>query len=195
VTAAGLQAEDPGLRQRILGALQWARHLIGQRAETAADTGESVFQPTRQDPAVVVMIDEVDETGNIKGASKLLEFLASKQRKAAVCLILAGQRATAAWTGGSGVRINVSTMVIGVLARDSETRHAVGAENEIPDISEYSGGQAGYFGIWSVRRKKYLRRGRTFYIGKIGVQKGADHRQGRSCRPPGPGGRRGAARC
>ena len=171
VTAAGLQADDPGLRQRILGALQWARHLIGQRAETAADTGESVFQPTRHHPAAVVMIDEVDETGNIEGASKLLEFLASKQRKAAVCLILAGQRATAAWTGGAGVRINVSTMVIGVLARDSETRHAVGAENDIPDISEYSAGEAGYFGIWSVRRKKYLQRGRTFYIGKIGVQK------------------------
>jgi len=71
----------------------------------------------------------------------------------------------------AGVRINLSTMVIGVLARDSETRHAVGAENEIPDISEYSGGQAGYFGIWSVRQKKYLQRGRSFYIGKLGEQR------------------------
>jgi DNA-binding transcriptional ArsR family regulator len=171
VTAAGLQADDPGLRQRILGALQWVRHLIGERSETAADTGESVFQPTRQDPAVVVMIDEIDETGNIEGASKVLEFLASKQRKAAVCLILAGQRATATWTGGAGVRINLSTMLIGVLARDSETRHAVGAENEIPDISAYSHGEAGYFGVWSVRQKKYVQRGRTFWIGKIGMQK------------------------
>ena len=58
-------------------------------------------------------------------------------------------------------------MLIGVLARDSETRHAVGAENEIPDISEYSRGEAGYFGIWSVRQKKYVQRGRTFYIGKL----------------------------
>jgi hypothetical protein len=171
VTAAGLQADDPGLRQRIMGALQWVRHLIGERSETAAETGESVFQPTRENPAVVVMIDEIDETGNIEGASKILEFLASKQRKAAVCLILAGQRATATWTGGAGVRINLSTMVIGVLARDSETRHAVGAENEIPDISGYSRGEAGYFGVWSVRQKKYVRRGRTFYMGKIGVQK------------------------
>jgi hypothetical protein len=81
MTAAGLQADDPGLRQRIIGALQWARHLIGERSETAVHTGESVFQPTRQDPAVVVMIDEIDETCNIEGASKLLEFLASKQRQ------------------------------------------------------------------------------------------------------------------
>jgi hypothetical protein len=171
VTAAGLQADDPGLRERILGALRWARHLIGERAETAADTGESVFQPTRQDPAVVVMIDEVDETGNIEGASKLLEFLASKQRKAAVCLVLAGQRATAAWTGGSGVRINLSTVVTGLLARDSEARHAVGAENEIPDIAEYSRGEAGFFQIWDVRAKRVKARGRAFFIGKIGVQK------------------------
>ena len=64
--------------------LQWARHLIGERAETAARTGDSVFQPTRTDPAVVVMIDEIDETANIEGATKLLEFLASKQRKSAV---------------------------------------------------------------------------------------------------------------
>ena len=167
VTAAGLQAGNPDLRGRIIGALQWARHLIGERAETAAHTGDSVFQPTRQDPAVVVMIDEIDETGNIEGATKLLEFLASKQRKSAVCLVLAGQRATVQWTGGSGVRVNLSTVVYGMLARDSEARHAVGAENELPDISEYSRGQAGYFGIYSVRQKKLTQRGRTFYIGKL----------------------------
>ena len=102
------------------GALRWVRHLIGERAETAAQTGDSVFQPTRRHPAVVVMIDEIDETGNIEGATKLLEFLACKQRKSAVILILAGQRATATWTGGSGVRINLSTVVTGMLARDSE---------------------------------------------------------------------------
>jgi hypothetical protein len=171
LTAAGLQADDPALRQKIIGALQWVRRLIGDRSETAADTGDSVFQPTRQDPAVVVIIDEIDETGNIEGASKLLEFLASKQRKAAAILILAGQRATAAWTGGSGVRINLSTVVTGMLARDSEARHAVGAENEIPDIAEYSRGEAGFFQVWDVRAKRVKSRGRAFFIGKIGVQK------------------------
>ena len=115
----------------------------------------------------MVMIDEIDETGNIEGATKLLEFLASKQRKSAVILVLAGQRATVQWTGGSGVRVNLSTVVYGMLARDSEARHAVGAENELPDISEYSRGQAGYFGIYSVRAKKLIQRGRTFYIGTL----------------------------
>jgi DNA-binding transcriptional ArsR family regulator len=109
-------------------------------------------------------------TGSIEGASKLLEFLASKQRKSAVCLVLAGQRATATWTGGSGVRINLSTIVAGMLARDSEARHAVGAENELPDISEYSRGEAGFFQIWDVRAKRIRSRGRAFHIGKIGEQ-------------------------
>jgi len=154
MTAAGLQADDPGLRQRIIGALHWARHLIGERSGTAVHTGESVFQPTREDPAVVVMIDE---TGTIEGASKLLEFLASKQRKSAVSLVLAGQRAT-------------STVVTGLLARDSESRHAVGAENEIPDIGEYSRGQAGFWQVWDVRAKRIRSRGRAFYMGKIGAQ-------------------------
>jgi DNA-binding transcriptional ArsR family regulator len=133
-------------------------------------TGDSVFQPTPDDPAVVILADEIDELGKIEGVSKLLEFLASKQRKAAVILILAGQRATATWTGGSGVRINLSTVVTGLLARDSESRHAVGAENEIPDIAEYSGGEAGFFQIWSTRAKKILARGRGFWIGSIGEQ-------------------------
>jgi hypothetical protein len=170
LTAAGLQEDDPGVREKILGALRWVRHLIGQRAETAAQTGDSVFQPTPANPAVVVIADEIDETAKPEGASKILEFLASKQRKAAVVLILAGQRATATWTGGAGVRINLSTVVTGMLARDSESRHAVGAENEIPDIAEYSGGEAGFFQIWSTRAKKILARGRGFYIGRIGDQ-------------------------
>jgi hypothetical protein len=170
LTAAGLQEDDPGVREKIMGALRWVRHLIGERAESAAETGDSVFQPSRRHPAVVVIADEIDETAKPEGASKILEFLASKQRKAAVILILAGQRATATWTGGAGVRINLSTVVTGMLARDSESRHAVGAENEIPDIAGYSGGGAGFFQIWSTRAKKILARGRGFYIGRIGDQ-------------------------
>jgi transposase len=57
-----------------------------------------------------------------------------------------------------------------MLARDSESRHAVGAEHEIPDIAGYSGGEAGFFQVWSVRAKKILARGRGFYIGRIGYQ-------------------------
>jgi hypothetical protein len=190
MTAAGLQADDPGLRQRIIGALQWARHLIGEQSETAVHTGESVFQPTRADPDVVVMIDEIDETGTIEGASKLLAFLASKQRKSAVSLVLAGQRATATWTGGSGVRINLSTVVTGLLARDSESRHAVGAENEIPDIGEYSRGQNGLLADLGRPRQTDQVTRQSLLRGQDRGTAGQDHRPPRPGRTPGPGGRR-----
>ena len=78
-----------------------------------------------------------------------------------------------------------------MLARDSESRHAVGAENEIPDIAEYSGGEAGFFQIWSVRAKKILARGRGFYIGRIGDQQREIISKRDPACPPGPGGRRG----
>ena len=120
-----------------------------------------------------IVRQRLDELGKLEGVSKLLEFLASKQRKAAVSLILAGQRGTAAWTGGAGVRINLSTLVVGLLARDSESRHAVGAENEIPDIAEYSGGESGFFQIWSTRAKRVLARGRSFWMGASGNSSGS----------------------
>ena len=67
LTAAGLQEDDPGVREKIMGALRWVRHLIGERAESAAETGDSVFQPSRRHPAVVVIADEIDETGETGG--------------------------------------------------------------------------------------------------------------------------------
>jgi hypothetical protein len=46
------------------------------------------------------------------------------------------------------VRANLSQVVIGNTNRATESRHATGAEAEIPDISEYSRGRKGYFQIW-----------------------------------------------
>ena len=170
LTAAGLQADNPELQQRISGALRWVRNLIGQRAETAADTGNSVFQPTRQDPAVVVIIDEIDETGKIDGASKILEFLASKQRKAAVCLILAGQRATATWTGGAGVGSTCPPWSPGCSPGTPKAGTRSAPRTRSPTSPNTPAARPGFFQIWSTRAKKILARGRSFYIGSIGEQ-------------------------
>ena len=109
----------------------------------------------------MVMIDEIDETGNIEGATKLLEFLASKQRKSAVMPgpgRPAGDRPPG--PAAPACAINLSTVVYGMLARDSEARHAVGAENELPDISEYCRGEAGLLQhLLGVRPKKLIQRG------------------------------------
>ena len=165
-TACGPAASDEEVRDKILAVLQWAQQLVTDRSATLAATGHSVFQPTPDDPAYILMIDEVDEVvASVPGSGPILEFLASKQRKSAVCLILATQRATQKQTGGGMVRANLSQVVIGNTNRAAEYRHATGAEAEIPDISEYSRGRKGYFQIWDPQAKEITARGRTFLLG------------------------------
>ena len=165
-TACGPAASDEEVRDKILAVLEWAQQLVTERSATLAETGHSVFQPTPEDPAIVLMVDEVDEVvASVPGSGAILEFLASKQRKSAVCLILATQRATQKQTGGGMVRANLSQVVIGNTNRATESRHATGAEAEIPDISEYSRGRKGYFQIWDPQAKEITARGRTFLLG------------------------------
>ena len=165
-TACGPAASDEEVRDKILAVLEWVQELVTERSATLAETGHSVFQPTPEDPAYVIMVDEVDEVvSSVPGSGAILEFLASKQRKSAVCLILATQRATQKQTGGGMVRANLSQVVIGNTNRATESRHATGAEAEIPDISEYSRGRKGYFQIWDPQAKEITARGRTFLLG------------------------------
>jgi hypothetical protein len=165
-TACGPAASDEDVQQKILAVLEWAQAKVTERSATLAETGHSVFQPTPDDPAIVIEIDEVDEVVlRVPGSGPILEFLASKQRKAAVCLILATQRATQKQTGGGMVRANLSQVLIGNTNRATESRHATGAEAEIPDISEYSRGRKGYFQIWDPQAKEITARGRTFLLG------------------------------
>ena len=133
LTLCGPVATDETVRDNIGKALAALCLLVTQRTATLAETGHSVFQPTEDDPAVCIIIDEVDEiVKNVNGAGRALEFLASKQRKAAVCLVLATQRATIAALGGGGVRANMTETLVGATARGSESRHATGAESRSP---------------------------------------------------------------
>ena len=103
---------------------------------------------------------------HVPGAGRALEFLASKQRKAAVCLLLATQRAIISALGGGAVRANMSEVLVGKVARASESRHATGAEKEIPDIREYAKGAPGYFQRWDPHPGTVAGRGRAFLLGK-----------------------------
>ena len=149
LTLCGPVATDETVRSNIAEALAALCLLVTQRSATLAETGHSTFQPTEDDPAVGVIIDEVDEiVKHVPGAGQALEFLASKQRKSAVCLLLATQRAVIAALGGGAVRANMSEVLVGKVARATESRHATGAEKEIPDIREYAKGAPGYFQRW-----------------------------------------------
>ena len=166
-TACGPAASDEEVRDKILAVLGWAQHLVTGRSATLAQTGHMrCSSRPRTTRPIVLMVDEVDEVvASVPGAGAILEFLASKQRKSAVCLILATQRATQRQTGGGMVRANLSQVVIGNTNRATESRHATGAEAEIPDISEYSRGRKGYFQIWDPQAKEITARGRTFLLG------------------------------
>ena len=167
LTLCGPAATDETVRNNIGEALAALCLLVTQRSATLADTGHSTFQPTPEDPAVAVIVDEVDEiVKHVPGAGQALEFLASKQRKSAVCLLLATQRAVISALGGGAVRANMSEVLVGKVARATESRHATGAETEIPDIREYAKGAPGYFQRWDPHSGTVTGRGRAFLLGK-----------------------------
>lgn len=140
--------------------------LVTERSATLAETGHSTFQPTPEDPAVVIFADEIDQiVKHVPGAKEALEFLASKQRKSAVCLILATQRAIISAIGGGMVRANMSEALVGKVARGSESRHATGADSSLPDIREYSGGAPGYFQSFDPHSGTVTGRGRALLLG------------------------------
>jgi hypothetical protein len=164
-TACG-SAREEAVRNDIDAVLSWLCAEVTHRSATLAETGYSTFQPTPENPAIVAIIDEADEVvKRVPGAKEALEFLASKQRKSAVCLILATQRATVREVGGGMVRANMGAILGGNVERAGESRLMTGAESEIPDIREFSKGEPGYFQIWNPRAARLEGRGRSFLLG------------------------------
>ena len=116
LTLCGPVATDETVRSNIAEALAALCLLVTNRSATLAETGHSTFQPTEDDPAVGIVINEVDEiVAHVPGAGKALDFLASKQRKSAVFLLLATQRFVIAALGGGMVRANMSEVLVGMV--------------------------------------------------------------------------------
>ena len=167
LTLCGSVETDEELRANIAEALSALCLLVTDRSATLAETGHSTYQPTPDHPAVDIIIDEVDQIVKwVPGAGAALDFLASKERKSAVSLLLATQRGVIAALGGGMVRANMSEVLVGKVARDGEARHVSGAEKTIPDIREYSKGAPGYFQRWDPHSGAVDSRGRAFLLGK-----------------------------
>lgn len=166
LTRCGPVATNENVRNDIAEILAALCLLVTERSATLAETGHSTFQPTPDKPALVIFIDEVDEiVAHVPGAGQALEFLASKQRKSAIALVLSTQRAVIKSIGGGAVRANMSEALVGKVARDSESRHATGADAQLPDIREYSGGAPGYFQTFDPHSGTVTGRGRAFLLG------------------------------
>lgn len=163
--ACDLTAIGAAQRKRALGILRITRAIIDWRGVQPRDT--AVFQPTAQSPLIVVNIDEIDaliDAGDYLAAAikKELAYIASKGRSEAVCLIIAGQRATADWIGGADVRANIDLVCVGKVARAGEARHAGDAALALPDMATYGAGQPGVWGIAELGGAHQL--GRTFNL-------------------------------
>jgi transposase len=169
-TIVGPAASDETIQAKILGALNWIRAEITRRTGTAAVTGDSVFQPTPADPALILFIDEIDKVAQIPGVTEPLEFIASAGGAASVSLLIAGQSPDQRRIGGGMVRINMAWVLLGVLDRAGEARKAIGAEVDIPDIREYARGERGFFQVYDSTRAVITGRGRGLQMGHYAGQ-------------------------
>ena len=159
--ASALGREETGKARRIL---QWVYDVIDARSKGGEDAR---VQPTPETPLLVVKIDEVDVVASDEVCKMLLQRIASKCRSEGVCLIIAGQRATAQWMGGSDLRANVDIAVLGRFARSAEAKHATGADMELPEMASYGEGHPGVFLVTELGGGGGYERGRVFNLSAI----------------------------
>lgn len=150
---------------RALMILQFVHDLIIARGQ--GDRSTRVHQPTPEEPAWVLVVDEVDALVAIPDAKTLLQRIVSKCRSEGVPVVLLGQRMTAQWTGGGDVQSQFDIAIWGKFARDSRERgHVAGADANLPSMSEYGEGHPGVFGVTDLPPTGDFAKGRTFYWGE-----------------------------
>lgn len=144
--ACHLTALGPREKNRALKVLRVLAAIVEWRSmqpRTAAD-----WQPSPEDPHLVLMIDEIDPFAEIPACRQVLEHLASKGREFGVTTVRAGQRGTAEWTGGGNVRAVDGVFCLGKVNRSMEAMHAAGDLGlRLPDMSEYGDGHPG---VWVI---------------------------------------------
>jgi hypothetical protein len=149
--ACDLHAISSGERRKALRILLCARYAIEWRAAQPRKTAD--FHPDAVHPLIVVVVDEIDELlegGDMLAAQikKELTYIATKGRSEGVALIEAGQRGTASWVGGSDIRSQADTVIVGKVNRQSEVRNAIGEySGALPDMTTYGEGEPG---VWCV---------------------------------------------
>jgi hypothetical protein len=158
--AAGnaLGRDEIGRARRLL---EWVVLAIEERSKGGDD---AKVTPTPATPLLVVKIDEVDQVARDPVCKQHLSDIASKCRSEGVSLLIAGQRATAAWIGGADLRANVDTVVLGRFSRPGEAKKATGEEIALPDMGEYGEGRPGVWLVYELGGGGTYDRGRVFKL-------------------------------
>jgi hypothetical protein len=144
--------------------LKFALGVVQQRPNSGRST--RVHQPTPEEPLYVLKIDEYDKVTNDGQCKQLLGDIESTCRSEGVAVLKAGQRATAAKSGGADNRSQTTVAVWGKFGRGGELSHVAGYDADLPDMGAYGGGAAGVFGVAPLPYQGEYSCGRTFYWGE-----------------------------
>jgi hypothetical protein len=159
--ACHLTALGRSQRTRALKVLRVINGIIEWRSQQPRLTAD--FIPSRGNPLLVLIIDEVDAAAEIPAIRAELKQIASKGREFGVSVVRAGQRGTADWTGGADIRSQDDVFCLGMVNRSSEAMHAAGDLGlSMPDMASYGEGRPG---VWMVAELGAGHRaGRTFNL-------------------------------
>jgi hypothetical protein len=147
--ACHLTAFGPHQRARALKVLKVVAGIVEWRASQPKERAN--WLPTKRDPHVVLIIDEIDSLTEVAALRKALEMIATKGREYGVTVVRAGQRGTAEDTGGAKVRAVDGVWCLGSLNRSTEAMHAAGDLGlRLPDVASYGEGNPG---VWIIAEK------------------------------------------
>lgn len=127
----------------------------------------AVFQPSPAHPLILLIGDEIDGLSRVPGARELLRDIFSKGGSEGVAPVIAGQRGTAEWIGGSDVRALVDVFALSQVNRRGEAMHAAGDIGlEMPDMAKYGDGRKG---VWAIAELGGdMQTGRSFLLKEPG---------------------------
>lgn len=147
--------------KRAVRILRIVNKIIEWRSQQPRTTAD--FIPSRDNPLIVLMIDEEGSATEIPAVRRELDPVARQGREFGVTLVTADQRGTADRQGGADIRSQQDVFCIGMVNRRGEMMHAAGDLGlEMPDMASYGEGRAG---VWVVAELGGGHRtGRTFAL-------------------------------
>jgi hypothetical protein len=156
-------------KSRAVDVLKVLAGVIAWRARTYK---RGRYQPTREDPLLVVIVNESDSAAAVLAIRKGLDVLATKGREYGISYVRAGQRNTRDY-GSAKARSQENVRIVGAVSRRGEARHAAGdAAYAMPDMATYG---EGHMGVWSVDHLgRGSRNGRTWVFDADEAAHGAE---------------------
>lgn len=142
--------------KRAVRVLRTVNKILEWRSRQYATTQ---YAPSREDPGLVIMFDEVDSAMRYPAVRKEVDDIVTKGGEAGATLVRLGQRGTADYSSAK-TRSQDDVIVVGRVNRAGEVHHAAGGlAMQLPDMSAYGEGAKG---VWGIVHEEGCHLGRTF---------------------------------